>query len=260
MSLLRPAVVESTLILLLLVALTNVCNSFISPRSRVNTFHLPQYDGRLTGFSSQIVAAKKAASAEGVRNSEINTAPKNSDRPVQILAFAKIEEALFSPQDKRSTTSDPCRRATVVMPGGSGKTRVGLRAVQRALQLADGDSGTVSRVLVLVPRLALIEQTVREYMREGHDLLEDWPSQTLCVCSSLDVPLTHTTSPEVIAGHLNKTGGKHNKLLVFATYASVKNLEVAAREVQNPFSLVVLDEAHFTAGKGDDSGRALHEY
>jgi len=147
-----------------------------------------------------------------------------------------------------------------MMPGGSGKTRVGLRAVQRALQLADGDSGTVSRVLVLVPRLALIEQTVREYMREGYDLLEDWPSQSLCVCSFLDEPLTHTTFPELIASHLNKTGGKQNKLLVFATYASVKKNEIAVKEVQYPFSLVVLDEAHFTAGKGDDSGRALHEY
>ena len=79
------------------------------------------------------------------------------------------------------------------------------------------------------------------------------------MCSSLDVPLTHTTSSEVIASHLNKTGGKHNKLLVFATYTSVKKIETAAREVQKPFSLVVLDEAHFTAGKGDDSGRALSE-
>jgi len=174
----------------------------------------------------------------------------HSDRPAQTRALTRIEAALFSGDDHRKD-----KRANVVMPGGSGKTRVGMRVVERALRLGEVKGAATSRVLVLLPRLALLEQTVREYMSFGSDMINDWQTQALCVCSSLSLDLQYTTDPSVITGHLTQTG--ENKLLVFSTYASVSAIEIATRGQDISFSLVVLDEAHFTAGQGEDRGRAL---
>jgi len=178
----------------------------------------------------------------------------SGDRVAQIDALSKIEEHLFIPE---LSSMDSDRRATVVMTGGSGKTRVGMRAVQRAFRLSHEQSG-VSRVLVLFPRLALMEQALREYMSdENRSMLDDWSSQALCVCSSLDAPLKMSTDPTTIGEHLNQEGA--NKLLVFSTYASAGRIEEALLMTpSNPFSLMVCDEAHVTAGLGDHSGTVLH--
>ena len=139
-------------------------------------------------------------------------------------------------------------RATVVMPCGTGKTLVQLWAAE---QLSPGT------VLVLVPSLALLSQTLGEWSRHT-----SWGDrfEYLCVCSdptvsaeqdaiairSTDVPFHVDTDPTVVRRFLNRpaTGGVR---VVFSTYQSAP---IVARGLRGlaPFDLGIFDEAHKTTG------------
>jgi len=138
-------------------------------------------------------------------------------------------------------------RATAVMACGTGKTLVSLWAAEDL---------NVTRVLVLVPSLALIRQTLHEWLRETR-----LPSFSyLCVCSDptvtkgtdnlvlrqsdLDFPVT--TEPDAVQRFLAQEGPAVR--IVFSTYQSA---EVVARGAQGsqPFDLGIFDEAHKTAGR-----------
>ena len=133
-------------------------------------------------------------------------------------------------------------RTNVVMACGSGKTLVGLR-------LAEG----ATRVLQLVPSLALIRQALEQARQDG--LLVD--RRIICVCcdptvagsdswrvsdKELGVPVT--TDPDTLRAKLREAG---DRCVVFCTYHSQPLL----RDCLPPgfeFELGVFDEAHRTAG------------
>ena len=91
---------------------------------------------------------------------------------------------------------DGARRATAVLPGGSGKTVLALRVVE---ELAS--RGQARRTLVLLPSLDLVSQTLREWRRWGVD--DDW--EALAVCSSVSEPAERTSDPAAIARFLTTT-------------------------------------------------------
>jgi len=139
-------------------------------------------------------------------------------------------------------------RATVVMACGTGKTLVQLWVAERL---------GCQRILVLVPSLALLRQTLHEWFKET-----SWapPPDFLCVCSDatvtkglddlvtrqsdLDFPVT--TDSKVVSRFLAREfdGIK----LVFSTYQSAR---VVAEGMEGgvPFQLGIFDEAHKTAGR-----------
>ena len=139
-------------------------------------------------------------------------------------------------------------RATVVMPCGTGKTLVQLWAAERL---------TPKTVLVLVPSLALLSQTLGEW---SHHTSWGDRFEYLCVCSdptvsaeqdaiairSTDVPFHVDTDPAVVRRFLNRPA-MDGVRVVFATYQSAP---VVARGLQGlaPFDLGIFDEAHKTAG------------
>ena len=149
-------------------------------------------------------------------------------------------------------------RVTAVMACGTGKTLVTLWAAE--------ESGAKS-VLVLVPSLALIRQTLHEWLAQTA-----WKSVAyLCVCSDpsvrrgadnlvlrpsdLDFPVQ--TDSENVAKFL--AAPFDGIKLVFSTYKSAK---VVAKGMDENFSfdLGVFDEAHNTAGKeGKKNSFALDE-
>ena len=156
--------------------------------------------------------------------------------PHQINALQKIESA-FKVAD----------RATVIMACGTGKTLV---------QLWASEMLNVNSVLVLVPSLALIRQTLHEWLKQTK-----WEQFSyMCVCSDpsvakssdevivkqseLDFPVT--TSSVEVARYLNTdTNGPH---IVFSTYQSAH--AVADGMPSNyKFDLAFFDEAHKTAGR-----------
>lgn len=140
-------------------------------------------------------------------------------------------------------------RATVVAACGTGKT---FMAAVAALRLARG-----GRVLVLVPTLDLLTQTVREWQVVGHT------GPAVAVCSLED-------HPELWAGQVRSTtsapqlGLWHGRgpVTVYATYASLPVIAEAHRGEyglpMEPFDLVVVDEAHRTSGSAGKAWADVH--
>lgn len=209
-------------------------------------------------------ASHRSLSTSSIQQLYKTGTTQERDRQAQIEAYQKIEDSLFYNHYNGDDGSMLARRATVVMPGGSGKTRVGLRAVERAFLDPAVHGNNV--VLVLLPRLSLLEQTVREYMSESHGMLNDWSSQALALCSSFSQKhmFPNTTDTKKLESFLFGEGSRDsqsqhtNKKIVFSTYKSLKVLQEVLRDHKNQsetafaLSLIVMDEAHFTAGRGYD--------
>lgn len=138
-------------------------------------------------------------------------------------------------------------RGTVVMACGTGKTLVALWAAER--------SGAKS-ILVLVPSLTLMQQTLEEWSRHnswGRDFTY------LCVCSdpqvdlkndeieieASDLPFRVDTDPELVSDFLAQTNNKVK--VVFSTYQS-SQVVAQATKGNYSFDIGIFDEAHKTTG------------
>lgn len=138
-------------------------------------------------------------------------------------------------------------RGQLILPCGTGKTAV-------ALWIAEKQAGIGGRVLYLVPSIALMAQTMREWSAQ-----RSLPLRYLGICSDtrvgrtdedasmleLDYPVT--TDLEKI-----KVGLCKERLdaltVVFCTYQSLELVETAQSEGAPVFDLVICDEAHRTTG------------
>jgi predicted helicase len=151
---------------------------------------------------------------------------------------------------KKHFISDGATRGRLIMPCGTGKS---LTAYWIAEALK------AKTVLVAVPSLALVRQSLADWTREflAHNVLPDW----LCVCSDesvgnlerdefvgevydLGLP-THTDTNEIAALLRTRSNGPK---IVFSTYQSSDKLAAAARRAHIEFDLAILDEAHKTVG------------
>lgn len=138
-------------------------------------------------------------------------------------------------------------RAQVVAGCGTGKT---LMAVHSVAKLLAGQPGSV---VLTFPTLGLLEQTYQVWRAEA-----PFPFSALAVCSqhivdtedivSKELSVESTTSAENLAQWLAATSG--GVRVVFATYQSVSVLTAAhAIFGAAPFTVMVCDEAHRTAGR-----------
>ncbi|KKZ10960.1 MAG: hypothetical protein TE42_09075 [Candidatus Synechococcus spongiarum SP3] len=145
-------------------------------------------------------------------------------------------------------------RGKLLMACGTGKTLVGLR-------VAEGIAGPGGRVLVLVPSLALLSQTLRAWLDDAR-----LPVRAFAVCSDnqtgrprrnnadtadmdvLDLAWPATTDATALASQATPAA-PNAMTVVFATYQSSPMIGAAQQEHGLPdFDLAVADEAHRTAG------------
>jgi predicted helicase len=169
------------------------------------------------------------------------TPEERSPKPHQQTAIAAARDYFIG---------NGATRGRMIMPCGTGKS---LAAFWIAQVLG------AKTVVVAVPSLALIRQSVadwaREFLAQGKD--PDW----ICVCSDetvgnlerdefvgevYDLVLPTHTSPKEIAPRL-RAPSKGSKI-VFTTYQSSDKLAAAARQARITFDLAILDEAHKTVG------------
>ncbi|MEU3777985.1 Helicase associated domain protein [Streptomyces sp. NPDC032472] len=166
-------------------------------------------------------------------------------RPHQVEAVEAAVSALDTPPKGIPANG---LRASVVAACGTGKTLI---AAHSALRIAKG-----GRILVMLPTLDLLTQTVREWRTEGHD------GKSLAVCSLDDdaglyaAGVRTTTNPVLIAERYGK-----GPVTMYATYASLPVLTKAFSGeygTMQPLDLVVVDEAHRTSGSLGKAWAAIH--
>lgn len=141
-------------------------------------------------------------------------------------------------------------RAQVVMPCGTGKTRVGIAVATRLRSRL---------VLVVVPTLGLVRQTAaawREVLGSAVDVLFVCSDTSLAVAEDASAPrgLGAPVSTDVpdLAHLLRRARSRPAAMAVaFATYASVDRALAAAAAAGLCVDLVVADEAHHCAGDLD---------
>ncbi len=141
-------------------------------------------------------------------------------------------------------------RGQLIMACGTGKTFT-------ALNIAERCAGVGAQVLFLVPSIALISQSMREWSR---DQSAGIPHRYLAVCSDAyagqskreDASLTELvqppqTNPQKLATALQQPTPQ-KMTVVFSTYQSLAVVHEAQRAAGQTFDLVICDEAHRTTG------------
>ena len=172
---------------------------------------------------------------------------KLSPRPHQVTAIKKTLEH-FKSND----------RGKMIMPCGTGKS---LTAFWIAKQMK------AKTVLIAVPSLALLQQTLKVWTREYliHGVQPEW----LCVCSddtvkeeqddfvsyTYDLGIKVTTNPKEIKSFLKK---KSKLKIIFTTYQSGRMTAQGSKGIK--FDLGIMDEAHKTVGSGSKPmAHLIHE-
>jgi superfamily II DNA or RNA helicase len=163
-------------------------------------------------------------------------APKKSPQPHQTEAL----DALLPPLQ----THD---RVSAIMACGTGKTLVALWVTERL---------EAKRVLILLPSLALLRQTLHEWLRETR-----LPNLAyLCVCSDPTVKegIDALTTPQSDLDFQVSTDAASVRSFLDASFAGVKiifctyqsaSVVGAAMQPGEAFDFAVFDEAHKTAGR-----------
>ncbi|WP_125775946.1 DEAD/DEAH box helicase [Antribacter gilvus] len=144
------------------------------------------------------------------------------------------------------TTRD---RGKLVMACGTGKTFTALRIAEDLVPLG-------GNVLFLVPSIALLAQSMKEWATEAEHSL-----RTFAVCSdtkvgaasedasAVDLPIPPTTDASRLAvSASDPTAGAGRLTVVFATYQSIDVVHRAQAQGLGKFDLVICDEAHRTTG------------
>lgn len=164
-------------------------------------------------------------------------------------------------------------RGKLIMACGTGKTFTSLR-------IAEHETNNKGLILFLVPSIALLGQSLREWTAEAIE-----PIQAICICSDAqvsakksknedstdgftitDLALPASTDVEKIIKQFESIRKKTKKgmTVVFSTYQSIQVIANAQEKLLNKkyedgfgiFDLVICDEAHRTTGitlAGEDS-------
>ena len=156
---------------------------------------------------------------------------------------------------KKLSDSD---RGKLILPCGTGKSFV-------ALRIAEELAGRGGRVLYLVPNIALVGQTMREWSAQRSITL-----QYLGVCSDstagrkaseradtaddlTELAIPVTTDPVKIRKQITEPVADGVMQVVFSTYHSSPKVK-EAMEAGGEFDLVICDEAHRTTGIDKGTG------
>lgn len=175
------------------------------------------------------------------RTGNISLAPKKQLLDHQKDALAAVSEG-FEKAD----------RGKLIMACGTGKTFTGLR-------IAEALAGKGKCVLFMVPSLALMSQTVREWKNDCQD---DFTAFSACSDTKVgrsrdadsldlnvhDLAFPATTDPQRLARQV-LDAYPDKMTVVFSTYHSIDVLSRAQKNHDLPeFDLVICDEAHRTTG------------
>jgi predicted helicase len=182
---------------------------------------------------------------------EASRTPKKVLRPHQIEALEKTHEHFL--------TAD---RGKLIMACGTGKTF-------NSLRIAENETNGKGLILILVPSISLLGQTLREWSADTNE-----PINAICICSDpevsrkktknedidsfsvVDLALPASTNVKDILNQFShiKAHGNGGLTVVFSTYQSIEVIANAQKELIKTnsgfgeFDLIICDEAHRTTG------------
>lgn len=185
---------------------------------------------------------------EGIHGEAART-PKKSLRPHQKDALEKTHEH-FKKHD----------RGQLIMACGTGKTFT-------ALRIAEHETNNSGLILFLVPSIALLGQTLREWSADAN---EDISAVAICSdpgitktkskladsdrFSVIDLAYPASTDPDFIFEQFEQIRDTRTEgmTVVFSTYQSIEVIAKAQRAIMDfgfdEFDLIICDEAHRTTG------------
>lgn len=185
---------------------------------------------------------------QGIHGEESRT-PKKTLRNHQTEALTKTHDH-FKAAD----------RGKLIMACGTGKTFT-------ALRIAENETEGKGLILFLVPSIALLGQTLREWSADANE-----PINAICICSDpeiskkktknedadtfsvVDLALPASTNTDNILHQFQqiKEKGLPGMTVVFSTYQSIEVISRAQKVLLKngfkEFDLIICDEAHRTTG------------
>ena len=191
---------------------------------------------------------------------DIASAPVNWDVafPGSEIQINLSKKEAFAPRkhqveaiDKVMTGFANSDRGKLIMACGTGKTFTSLRLAEEYAK----NNGNKARVLFLVPSIALLSQTLREWTAQSTMDL-----RCFAVCSDskvgraaediaphdLEVPVS--TNGEMVAKTFASGRRAQGLHVVFSTYQSLPAVHDAQQQGLDDFDLIICDEAHRTTG------------
>jgi predicted helicase len=181
---------------------------------------------------------------------ELSLHAKKQPRPHQTDAIQAVFAGFASHE-----------RGRLIMACGTGKTFTSLKIAEQLQQeRADRGEGQRTSVLFLVPSIALLSQSLREWSYQV-----TVPMRAFAVCSDTqvgkqrakgddrdlathDLALPATTDPTKLIAQMNSVDVDAGVTVVFSTYQSIDTIAVAQKQGLGRFDLIVCDEAHRTTG------------
>lgn len=172
---------------------------------------------------------------------------KKSPRDHQKEAIAKVHEYF---------KDDSHDRGKLIMACGTGKTYT-------SLCIAEKETDSKGTILFLVPSIALLGQTLREWTADAKE-----PIKPICICSDsgvskmsrkndnegdgysvTDLALPASTNVPTIIKQLELAKYKKGGMtVVFSTYQSIEVISKAQKKMGVVFDMIICDEAHRTTG------------
>ncbi len=205
---------------------------------------------------AQTMVSKTSPRCEVVSRADIESWPVDWPEFLDTPERLAFESVRYSPHPYQSEAVQKVvsgladsDRGKLILPCGTGKSVV-------SLWIAEQVASVGGRVLYLVPSIALMGQTMREWARQADPQV---PHRYIGICSDTragrndedadmaELAMPVTTDPNKIAGTLKEV---HPEAMtaVFCTYQSLELVADAQAKGAPAFDLVLCDEAHRTTG------------
>lgn len=171
----------------------------------------------------------------------------------------KIYPHVFEVRDKVHDYFKDNERGRLIMACGTGKTMT-------SLKIAEKETNHKGTILFLVPSIALIGQTLREWTSQA-----DEPINAICICSDPEISKKRSKNDEDLTSTIDlawpastdsnyvlkqfqhyKNAKAKGMTVVFSTYQSIEVISRAQKVLLKngfpEFDLIICDEAHRTTG------------
>ena len=244
--------------------LTTASFPFVTKEGQKNFAHRIWIDTTVGGFNTEALNAieKIKVSRIGLtdlKNDDVNWEELDEGKQGDEVSFIKYDLRPHQKEafDATTTYFENNDRGKLIMACGTGKTFTSLR-ISEALAT---DSHLV---LFLVPSIALLSQTLKEWSAQSVGNI--YP---ICICSDShasdkaedsisDLVLPATTNPETVHRQFvdfrTRQASEGGTIVVFSTYQSIDVIGDVQRQINSLekdsfiFDLIVCDEAHRTTG------------